>query len=472
MFEGFVSCVRHAAAASENTYYVVCKDKKGIQLRECRSGVVLHVGEEVEAETDGTRISSAIIKENGGSREFYVESASQRAAELLIKRKYSDGNPIERITARMDSSLASAARLFLRKMLFGAPIIIRFHNDADGASGAYGLLKAIQCVNPSIAISGFPPVSWKMKRGVAYSANDAWEDILTSNNFESVEKPLLFIVDFGTSSESNPGIAAAREKFDIIWLDHHPLLNEFDGKELGHYINPWSFGGDSSYTAGMLACEFAKLFADIDFSEMENASMVGDYSEYSNNDEESRKLALLLDMLTSDKRVAINSSNQDINPNEIDQILNDKQKRLELTNYALTRLEEAIYLGINSIKRYKIPLANVYVLDFENVRANDSTIKYPLPGRYASKLLERLETMSDKPCILILHFGYFISIRVDKKLDESIDLSKIVSEMKSSYKEIEGAGGHRNAMSIKITPSANNRELINIILRELGCDIR
>jgi len=470
MLEGIVSCVKHAASLSENSYWITSLSKDKPQVQELKSAIVLHLGDLVKAEVKEGKIESAIISEDPESVEFSRAAASAYAAKMILPFSKTGKGELDAVTAKMKQRLDESASLFLKKLILGAPIIVRFHNDADGLTGAYGLYLSIINLADKISAAGLPKIFWKMQRGVAYSNSDAKEDILTVGNYDSNEKPLLLITDFGTTEESLMGAQTAGEKFDIIWLDHHPPVEELT-KLVELYTNPWNFEGNSNYTAGFLACEFGRRFADIDLSLIQSASLIGDYSGYAEDDEKGRELALLLDMLTSDKKIAIASGSNDITPSEIDQILNDEKRRNELTKYAKARIEEAIDSGIESIKQYRTSDSNIYLLDFENVR-KDAMTKYPLPGRYASKLLERIEKMSDKPPILLLHFGHFISIRVSAPLVEKTNILKTIGELKLGYSYIEGAGGHNSAASIKLRNDQNKKELINALLRSLGCSIQ
>ncbi|MDE1825502.1 MAG: hypothetical protein KGH61_01525 [Candidatus Micrarchaeota archaeon] len=466
MLSGIVCGIRHAAEPSGNTYYITSLE--GPMLHELKSSIVLHLGEQVEAEVFGELITSAIINQDGPALKMCLDAVRLRASKLLIERELSQSDRIERITINMQPKLNQAAQLLLEKLYLGAPVIVRFHNDADGATGAYGLYLSINQILGKICQVGSPKIFWKMHRSVSYTLGDSREDLLTIGNYDSVAKPLLLITDFGTSEESLQGAALANEKFDIIWLDHHPVLREL-AEMVGNYINPWMFGGDSNYTAGMLTCEFGKSFASIDLSLIEKASLIGDYSGYAVEDKGARGLALLLDMLTSDKRIAF-SSGGDITPMEIDQILRDESRSAELIRYATTRLEEAIDSGLEGLKHYKSEIGNIYVLDFENVR-KDAMTKYPLPGRYASKLLERIEKEGKGPSILVLHFGHFVSIRVSGEISGRVGLLRIVGGIKSDYDYVEAAGGHNNAASIKLRSEEYKKEAINTLLRGFGCSI-
>ncbi|MDE1856053.1 MAG: hypothetical protein KGH49_02350 [Candidatus Micrarchaeota archaeon] len=467
--DGIVSCVRHSASMGENDYYIASLVDGAARLSELKSSVVLKVGDMVRNATisDG-KIESTVI-EDADSAINVIERVGEYAATLVREPENSGKKELDAVTANMNPKLREAAALLIEKLLLGAPIVIRFHNDADGATGAYGLYTTIAQLVNRISPSGSAKVFWKMQRSIAYSPSDSLEDMLTVGNYESIARPLLLITDFGTTQESIPGAEASSKKFDIVWIDHHPVVEEVAAIPK-NYINPWMFGGDSNYTAGFLSCELGKRLADVDLSTIQSASLIGDYSGYAQDDAKGRDLALLLDMLTSDKRIAVPTGGNDITPSEIDQILTDEKRSTDLIKYAKTRLEDAVDTGISAMRMYKTSYANVYLLDFENVR-KDTLTKYPLPGRYASKLLERIEKTSDKPPILVMHFGYFISMRVSAPVVDRANILGIASELRAQYPYIDSAGGHRSAASIKLKSEEMKKELMGALLRALGCQV-
>ena len=154
----------------------------------------------------------------------------EAAGEIPQGNEYKTG--IERSTG--DVKALEGARgcdaALVRKARLRVPILVRFHNDVDGLSGAYALHNALlQTRKRGGTVDYEPNVTWRMHGGVTYNREDATTDIMTCNNFESAEKPLLIILDFGTSLDSNPGIELIRERFDVIWLDHHPIMEKFEG---------------------------------------------------------------------------------------------------------------------------------------------------------------------------------------------------------------------------------------------------
>jgi len=457
-----VSSIKHTASIKDSLYYLLSEDAS--KLIVVKSNFLLNLGDAVEMNEDEQKhvLNTGILPdymlsrvEKSNTNDLYkkVLSVSESLAKYEPNSEISD---IQEINKHMLGKLKGSAVLFLSKLLLGSPIIIRFHNDSDGSSGAY-------CIYKSIKNLGFEfesRIAWRMQRGIAYSSEDASSDISFANNFSSLSKPLLLIVDFGTSLESNAGIELSKDKFDIIWLDHHPIVEGFKGLGLEYYINPWLFGGDSDYTAGLLACTFSRIYSNInEAKEISGASLIGDYSRFAG--EEGRELSELLELITSDTKI-IGSKN--LTPSDIESILSSDERKKELLSYARLHLSEALDLAVNALKVYKGNEFNLYLLDFKNVRSDE--LRYPLPGRFASKLLSRIESLNGKQCIVMLHFSSFISIRLSKGL--TIDLLSLTKKVKEAFSAVESAGGHKSAVSIKLKREEQKKEVIEFVIKELG----
>ncbi len=459
-----VSCIKHGAP-KEQTYFIA-DTSNGLAAQDVRGDLPLDVGDFVERIASG---GLAVVQEGSGNEDLR-RIAANASASFIRKEAYRTGNAeIDKITSKMKGRLDMIAALIMRKMMLSAPIIVRFHNDADGSGGAYALYLSVR--DFASAHSLRTNFVWQMQRSVSYTEQDAENDILITNNYECVEKPLLVIIDFGTNQESNPGIEKVGDRFDIAWLDHHPVVPEFGGAALPNYVNTWQFGGDSNYTAGLLTSVMCKSFSSVDTSEMEGASLIGDYSDYAT--EKGAEMSALLDFITSDLQAIYGPGKMNVTPQEIDAIMTNKERSRELLEYANMRMEEALDNGLKSIRKYSLRNANLAVLDFEDIRSEDS--KYPLPGRYASKLLDRLDEKGMSRTVLVVSVGSYLLMRIDKELCADFDLTRAMDEMKSRYPdEIAGGGGHRCAGSIKLKFKELSRQmtasLVGIIRAEIGYD--
>ncbi len=454
-----VTSIRYGPSEADNAYYAVSLDS--FSMKEFKSpSFAFSLFDMVEA--DGEKVN--FVSNGAIAREELEEKVMELCKHVLKESSPSGIAGLDKITEKMKEKMRSAAHLLAMKLYTSAPIVVRFHNDTDGSSGAYCLFKSISEMLGANGIKAKPSITWRMHGGIAYSKADAEHDILYANGFSSIEKPLLVIIDFGTSKDSNEGIEALSNKFDIIWLDHHPIEEGFLGTSLEHYINPWGFGGDSEYTAGFLACEFSKYLSSFDVHDMECASLIGDFSTFARNEERASKLALLLELITSDKRVAFKAIDQNLTPAEIDSILYDKKKFEELVSYASTKMDEALDSAMHVAKVYKGENVDIYVADFKKVRGEDLSMRYPLPGRFASKLVGKIEELSDKPVVLLLHFGGTISIRQSRALNEKVDLTKVAKAAKESMHSVSAAGGHKSAISIRFADEESKKEAMQLLI--------
>src|SRR5208282_4807600 len=126
---------------------------------------------------------------------------------------------------------------------------------------------------------------------------------------------------------------------------------------------------------------------------------VGDYSKFIPKEGAGQEMATILDLITSDPRI-ISKFDSSITPAEIDSALKDPGKRLELYNYARMRLDETLDTAFGSIKTIKAGNTDIFVLDYGEMRSSES--KYPLPGRFASRLLGKIEETRKKPAVVIV----------------------------------------------------------------------
>ena len=467
--EGLVSCIKHYSDPCDDEYFIVAREGGALKAGTFKSKVVLQAGEMAGFALDDDMINSVTPFEGAQDAQAFISEAYEESKKAACNDARKTGAAgIDSVTSKIWGTLCDAAALLIRKLLLGAPIVIRFHNDVDGASGAYCLDLAMKKAAADVGMKGYAPnTHWRMHGGVIYTKEDESNDMLVCNGYECQEKPLLILLDFGTAKESNEGVELARRSFEIIWLDHHPLVEGFEGKDLAHYVNPWMHGSDSNYTAGFLTCMFSRTFSNVESEEMENASFIGDYSTHVRPGDSGRRLAILLDLLTSDTRLVTGSRSMNLDLEDVDKVIKDKKKSDELIAYAQNRVLEMLDSAISSVKVHRGESASIYVADFENIRGGDDQ-RYPLPGRFASKLLDKIEELNKQPCVLVLHFGQFISIRMSKALNDKINVLEMIEAVKRKYPEdIDSGGGHSNAASIKLRSDKLKKEIIKAVVESL-----
>jgi len=368
--------------------------------------------------------------------------------------------PYEGAARRLMPQLKVAAITLARAFLSGAPIVVRFHNDGDGSTGGIALYRALAALQAK-AFDSERSVSWQMNKSIAYTKESFYQDSMLFESYRSVEKPLLVITDFGTSPESEEAMEAARGAFDIIWLDHHSPYEAFPRKLVKHYINVFDYGGDSSFTAGLLTCMLSQALSSVDVSQLVGASLVSDYSTYADpSDKRAARDATILDFLTSNRDDLYSK------PRQMDAILRDDLKAEETFRYATSLLEEAISVGMGSLRKYKSENGiNVCTLDFGLVAKLG--LPYPLPGRYSSKLQYALESVNSGNTITLVYYGNYISMRASSDTRSKVNLLDTIARLSRSTDNAVSGGGHLQAASVRVGKE-NVMDVLRLLLVELG----
>lgn len=453
--DGIVTAVK-ADTNPIDSVYTILSDR----VYRVRSAIDLQLMEHVSGKLSGGALEDATIHGKASDAE-YRDALSRLTHNVIdIKRARMPGLAYDGLVERMSGAMRDAAAALLKRLVTGAPVVVRFHNDGDGASGAIGLYRAVEALGERISDSGFD-VSWRMNRSIAYTADAFYADEARFNSYRSVELPLVLITDFGTTEESADAIGMADGKLELVWMDHHKTFPEFPRQTIGHYINTWDYGGDSALTAGAMTCIFARLLSDVDVRDMMAASFVSDYSPYADaKDKVASDLALILDYFTSR-----NGSHPAVTPKHIDSVISDNTKRIETLSTARHSLEEALRAGLSNIKRYRNGSGvNIYALDFNHVA--ELGMEYPLPGRFSSKLQAHLEELNGGKTMIIVYYGSYISMRVSRDILDTVDTLKLISKLKGSDPTING-GGHREAASIR-TDKDNVPKVMKLLLLEIG----
>lgn len=451
-YKCIVSAVKLSSNPIENVYTAI--DGRAFQFKSA-SQLALYDNVAINDET-ATRKSE-------GTWDDYAKLASKMVESLDLEgnsRAIELAKEYEAVSKRLMPELVSAAKTLAGAFVSGAPIVVRFHNDGDGSSGGIAVYRALASLQERV-FGKERAVSWQMNRSIAYTLESFYIDRMLFNSYESAERPVVLITDFGTSPESEEAIKASQESCDLIWLDHHIPYEGFPKSLIKHYINVFDFGGDSNFTAGLLTCIFAQVLSKIDVSDLKEAALVSDFSSYANfKDERAIRNSIILDYLTS------SGNEMSSKPKHMDSILSDPEKSDSAFKRANGMLEEAISAGLENIASYRNANGiNIHVLDFGHVAKLN--LEYPLPGRYSSKLQERLEARDSGKTITIVHYGSFISMRTSKDLHESINIIGMIEKLKSSTNGAVSGGGHRQAASIR-TDREHIKEVTKLLLEEFG----
>lgn len=455
---GIVTGIKRAPSPSDNIYTIL-SDK----IFRTKSALVLNLNDKLSIDdadfADPSKIKIMGTATDSEYEKLLAKKLKSLGSRNLISLKIPE---FEKATKKMLPKLGSAAERLFRSCITGAPIVVRFHNDCDGSSGATGIYDALGVLGEKLGLAELE-TSWRMNRGIGYTTDSFHSDGAFFNSFEAKEKPLVIIIDFGTTEESYDAIKLCNGKYDLIFMDHHLVFEGFPVDSIGYYINPWNFGSGSDYTAGFLACVFAEMIAEVDVELLKDASLIGDYSVYADRGKKGAyKIAMVLDYLTSKKDGVLH-----LTPRHINSIIRDEEKLGETFSRASTMLREAVDLGVRKAKRYKTKEGVVvYTLDFKHII--DGQGEHPLPGRFSSWLQDKLEDLNENvEVITIVYHESRISVRAAREAADRIGILKIVEELKKSSDYIYSCGGHSAAFSVQ-SDKLHVERVVNLILNSLG----
>ncbi|MEM3227804.1 MAG: hypothetical protein QXK65_02570 [Candidatus Micrarchaeaceae archaeon] len=468
--KGIISSIRHSTSGEElctiigdGTYTVSCDTSLKLY-----DSVEFELGEPGKSGYNKIEVNKLENSEKNG----YEQELKKAEERLFSKRLLKTGiKRLDDVLDNMSEQIFAAGKRIIRNVASGAPIVIRFHNDGDGSSGAIALFRAISAILGDAQGKAIN-ISYRINKSIAYSSSSLWSDKLFFNSFESIEKPLVVIIDFGTTEESYGAIASAIG-IDFIWVDHHPIPQDFPVSSLPLYINPWQYRGDSNETAGAIACVLAATLgkqpqeALSRTQELALISMVSDHSEFAPSGQLTAEKALVLDHITSKRLRYGDMQEPALSPRSMSEVLSDDAKWKEVFKKARAQLDEALKAGIKHAKHYKsVRGFRIVELDFGHVSALDYEI---LPGRYSSKLHDEVSAVLNEDVVLIVHYANSISIRLGKKLSKSINILDIINRMKESKQYLLNGGGHMEAASIKVE-EGHLEDALDALFTELGAE--
>ncbi len=466
-YRGIVTSVKRSTDPRDSLYTIV--STKAISAK---SALLMEVNDIVDVVLEDRTITSVEVVGKASSDdsektlgrlvdELGIGHNANKVAGKYKERDY--GGALYRMAGALEGAALSLASAYLS----GAPIIVRFHHDGDGSSGAVSLYRALLRISEKLFV-GQRGVSWVMHRGVDYDRESFYADTLELKNYESSFRPVILISDFGTAPGSVQQLGEASGKATVIMLDHHPPYASFP-KDSVLYINPWDYGSDTNFTAGLLTSFFAETLCDVGTDDMKSASLISDFSAFADrSDDNAMRMAVILDYLTNVAGRS-DSSISRLTPAYIESVLSNKEKSDEIFYTASNTMNEMLDLGVKSVKPYRCKDGiTAFVLEFEALPKSDTG--YPLPGRYSSRLQERLESINGERTITLMHYGGYITLRISKAISKEVGILKMIDEIaKSSDYEVSG-GGHNEAASIRVDKS-HIKGVVNTVLRKIGASL-
>ncbi len=439
LFHGIVTTIRDIS--SSNRIYTVIIPEKGISVR-AKSGTMLELLEPVQLSThDKNGLYEAEPTDKHYSE--YQTALQEVCLRLRIQEPSLPdiGKHGVDMSLALNAQIIAAASRIIRNIASGAPISVHFHSDGDGSTGAIGLYRGIRAASSAMQ-ADYKAIKWEAVRGIAYAEDSLYADELFFKSFSSAERPITLITDFGSSPESNRSIKHLAEISDIIWIDHHPPDKGFVQPE-SLYINPWNHGGDSSLSAGFITCMLGSAMGADNVEDMMLVSLISDHTSLAKPDKTNEEKAAVLD--------AINIHNPDGVPNTpqyMEAVLSDAAKFSHILSESTAQMDEATSIGLRCGKRVMSKMGfPIFILNFEKVAK--MKFSYIKMGKYTSTLHSVLEKDGTQLVTIVYHNRY-ISARASKRIASTSILIETVRKMSEDKEEVENAGGHMEAVSMRL----------------------
>lgn len=305
-------------------------------------------------------------------------------------------------------------------------VLLRFHHDADGISGAFALSKVI-------GFSAF------QQNSAVYTVKDAIRDL---SNISHEEKPLVVLLDFGLNKESIEGLKLLKAAgVEVFAIDHHPPSKEV--MEVPDFVlTPWEFaeGEDvSHYVAGYLCAEIAGAMGE-DAEEYAKIACAGDKSDLLGSDENDRKRALVLDYLAAHSGFGNNLK-------FYKSVLGNKELFDSMWLQADEKIAEAADKVMKTMKKKKAGGVAVYLLELEPVIVKG---EFPNRSKITTRVFERLKR--DGPLVVLGLGKRTVIMRInDSAAQKGIradDIAKKILETMPDF--AESGGGHGRAGAIRV----------------------
>jgi len=321
-------------------------------------------------------------------------------------------------------------------------VLLRFHHDADGISGAFALSEALR-------------FSAHQQNSAAYSVKDAIRDL---SNISHEDDPLVILLDFGMNAQSMEGLKLLRAAgVELILIDHHPPSRDA-AAIADFFITPWEFSDGldvSCYVAGYLAAEIAREMG-ADCEAYAKIACAGDKSTILETGDRERKSALVLDYLAA-------NSGFGNNLRFYKNVLSNRELFDSMFMQADEKIEEAADKAMKAMKERLVREIAVYSIDLEKVVVKG---EFPNRSKVATRVFERLKR--DAPLVVLGVGERTVIMRVnDAGCTKGIRADLIAKNILETMPDFaESGGGHGKAGAIRVKKGFTGavvEEIIKII---------
>ncbi|MBD3390079.1 hypothetical protein GF415_03960 [Candidatus Micrarchaeota archaeon] len=331
------------------------------------------------------------------------------------------GETMEKLKERIHG----CARKLLTAKKTGRFCLLRFHNDADGISGALALTKIIDAYA-------------SQQNSATYSVFDAMRDI---NTLQGENHPLAIILDFGCGEDSREGLELLKASgAEVMVIDHHPNTGKAEEKT-DVFLNPWAVNDSesaSSYTAGYLAVEVARACGEFGAEPLAPVACAGDKSTIIEISEKDVEKALVIDYMATyagfkNKLEFYKKAldNQDLYSSVLIQ-----------AKEALEKITEDVKAGMK--KRLDGPVS-VYTIDTERIKSRE----FPGKGKITTRCFE---LVGESPTVVLGFWNRGLSFRInDGAVQNGVRADRIIEILKKEMGDfVFGGGGHARAASMRV----------------------
>lgn len=425
----------------------------------CES-IIFDGKEELEVVSEKFLPSGSLVQAEGTIENFFgilklraslFELIPEQEAEekyKLIKEKAEASVPLKQtkflINDNMMEQLRPKIETIARKLYvaqkLGRNIVVRFHNDGDGISGA-------------LSLSQFLRGNYIQNSSAVYTVSNALRDL---SFLQHTRAPLLVFVDFGNGNESKDGVALLKAGgVELISIDHHP---PFEGIEnyVSCILNPWLIEpseGSSSYTAGYLCAELSKTLGN-NTEKYARISLTSDKSDLLEFEEEIKNIGLVLNYIAAH---APHTSTLEF----YSKVLSNQELFSSILLQAREKIDELIRLSKNSLKEEKVGVFSVFHINLGTIVKKH---EFPGLGKSATQVFEAL-IPKDNPAILIAYGPEVVVLRLNTlAVENGADGTKIIASLKENMGDfIENGGGHVKAAALRVKEGFEKNILDEII---------
>ncbi len=347
------------------------------------------------------------------------------------------------VTQAMWAKLAGAATSILCAKKLGRSVLLRFHGDADGISGAFALTAVMPC-------KAF------QQNSAIYSVRDALRDI---SMIGQESRPMVILLDFGSSDPCKEGMdLLGAAGIELMVVDHHIYSMKDDAR----IINPIAVDENASkYTAGYLACEIAAA-AGLEHEKalmLARTACAGDKSDILKSGPDDAKRALVLDFLASHLSFG----------NNLDfyrKVVESDELYGSIASQADESIEEAAGKALARAKKSEPGGIRLAVFSLEGIAKRG---EWPPSGKITTRIFDKLK--AEKPGKALICIGYTDRSVIMRLNDEAagmgLSADSLAKKMKESMADfVEGGGGHVRAGAIR-AKSGFVKDVVNQLVREL-----